>query len=412
MKLIPNFGRESPVSNSLKLFINSARLVVDTSVALYCALRPNHHHSPSPKKKLLILKVGAIGDVVILSGILPYIRSLHPEEEWEITLLAAGGSQHLANFLQQDVLGPELVFDSFIPINERKFSFNLWYRSQMQIEISKVKYDLVICPTFPRMKDESQILFMAEAKHKIGFGLDNNFLNVKRNNDRLNTHLFEALPGWLKETDRNAHFVKMLGWPKDIDGVPRWQLPTEVVAKAESLIRELDITTPIAAICPGAAYDFRVWPAAKMAVVVDYLWEQHGITSLICGSPAEQVISASIQSQVKSATPICLCGKTNLIDLGGLIAISRLAITMDSGPAHLAVAVNTPLICIIGGGHYKRFFPYGEPEKYRAVTEELECFYCDWNCKFDRPICVENIPIENVLREVDALINSTSSVSP
>jgi ADP-heptose:LPS heptosyltransferase len=78
---------------------------------------------------------------------------------------------------------------------------------------------------------------------------------------------------------------------------------------------------------------------------------------------------------------------------------------MDSSPAHLAVAVNTPTVCVIGGGHYKRFFPYGDPKLFRAATEELDCFYCDWKCKFGTPFCVQDIPVSTAIREIDELMN-------
>ena len=83
---------------------------------------------------------------------------------------------------------------------------------------------------------------------------------------------------------------------------------------------------------------------------------------------------------------------------------AKVCITMDSGPAHIAIAVNAPLICIIGGGHYKRFSPYGDPSRFRAATEELDCFYCNWNCKYGTPFCVKDISIETVIKEIDSLL--------
>jgi 3-deoxy-D-manno-octulosonic-acid transferase len=126
MNSIPNFSRESSGFNFLKLSINFARLIVDTGIVLFRSLIPINDHGLNSKKKLLIIKAGAIGDMVILSGILPSIRKVYSENEWEITLLAASGVQQLANSLKKDILGEKLAFDSFIPINERKFSFDLW----------------------------------------------------------------------------------------------------------------------------------------------------------------------------------------------------------------------------------------------------------------------------------------------
>ncbi len=396
----------------LRLGSNIARLAIDTIANFVISIRSNDTQTIS-KKKLLIVKTGAIGDFVIFSGILSYIRELYSKDEWEVTLLSANASQLLANFLKEDTLGVDRAFDIFMPIDAKRFSWNLAYRYKMQIDIAASKYDTVISPTFPRRRDESQILFISKSEKKIGFGLDDNSLDldIHRNNNQPNTELFEGLPGWLRETDRNAQFVKMLGVEGKIDAVPRWKIPADAKNKARHMLEDLRVKTQIAMICPGAASDYRIWPPVKMAAVIDRLWEQYGILSVIGGSPAEKAISEEIQSHLKSTTAICLCGKTNLVELSAMISISRLCISMDSGPAHIAVAVNAPLVCIVGGGHYKRFFPYGEPELFRPATEELDCFYCNWVCKFDRPICVENISVETVMREIDLLINSIAKLS-
>jgi hypothetical protein len=126
MNLILNFGQEPSGFNFLKLSINFARLIVDTGVVLFRSLIPINDHGLNSKKKLLTIKAEATGDMVILSGILLSIRKLYSENEWEITLLADSGMQQLANSLRKDILGKKLIFDSFIPINERKFSFDLW----------------------------------------------------------------------------------------------------------------------------------------------------------------------------------------------------------------------------------------------------------------------------------------------
>jgi hypothetical protein len=39
------------------------------------------------------------------------------------------------------------------------------------------------------------------------------------------------------------------------------------------------------------------------------------------------------------------------------------------------------------------------------ATEELDCFYCDWMCKFNKPICVDDITVKTVTKEIDELMN-------
>jgi ADP-heptose:LPS heptosyltransferase len=335
IKLILNPLRNS---YSLRLFANISRLIVDKIAEFFIALGSSAVRKTNKKKSLLVLKTGAIGDFIIFSGILDYIRNLYPEDEWDITLAAAPGSKLLANFLKKDVLGSDRLFDFFIPIDEQNFSWNLFYRYKTQLALASNQYDLVISPIFPRYRDESQILFISKSEQKIGFGLDNNSLDleIERNNHKSNTKLLESLPGWVTETDLNAHAIKMLGYEGKIDAIPRWKIPEDAKNTARQTLNDLGIISHMAIICPGAGSEHRVWPAAKMANVIDHLWDRYGIVSIVCGSPAEQSISAEIRSHIKATNAVCLCGKTNLVELAAIISISRLCVSMDSGPAHLA----------------------------------------------------------------------------
>jgi ADP-heptose:LPS heptosyltransferase len=402
---------KNPIYSNLQLLKSGLAWLARKSIDLLVIKTPNKPiFELSQKKKLLIVRTDAIGDFVIFTGILPYFRELYPSQEWEITLLASKECKTIADFVQSDIISPESVFDKFIPIDRFAFGRNLIYRFQFQKKLlQNLYYDVIIYPVYSRTRDGNQLINIINSPEKISIDGDcsNSYLSVKqRNNQTIYTKIIKLKEGWLSEVERNVNFIKELGIKKSIDGIPQWKIPSELVETSINLVKSKAIEGDFVVVCPGAFSSYRVWSPEKVATVIDYLWCEYKLPTLICGSPKDKIISLEIQKSLKSAKVICLCGETNLIQLSAIMSYAKLCITMDSGPAHIAVAVNAPLICIIGGGHYKRFFPYGDPNRFRAATEELDCFYCNWECKFNTPLCVRDISIETVIKEIDSLIKT------
>jgi len=399
--------QKNPEAKKLQSLKTEIGWTVRKSIDLLVKVTPPHLlPRVSQKKQLLIVRIDAIGDFVIFTGILPYFRELYPAPEWEITLLGGQDTEIFAEFVTSDVISFEPVFDSFIPIDRFAFLRNLIYRFKFQKKMQKLFYDTIIYPVYSRSRDGDQLVNIINAKEKIA--IDGDCRNIpsqlKKVNNKIYTKLIPSEEAWISEIERNVSFIKKLGIQNPIDGVPRWKIPADLVATSKKFLAEKKIQGDFSVVCPGASKTFRIWPPHKVAEVIDYLWVEYKLPTLICGSPEDKLISLKIQKFLKSAQIVCVCGETNLIELSALMSFAKMCITMDSGSAHIAVAVNAHLICIIGGGHYKRFFPYGNPNRFRAVTEELDCFYCNWNCKFEQPICVRDISVATAIKEIDNLM--------
>ena len=73
----------------------------------------------------------------------------------------------------------------------------------------------------------------------------------------------------------------------------------------------------------------------------------------------------------------------NIMELTGLILKASYVVANDTGPAHLSIALGTPTVVILGGGHFGSFFPYPEnliPNHVRFVYENMPCYHCFWRC--------------------------------
>ena len=116
---------------------------------------------------------------------------------------------------------------------------------------------------------------------------------------------------------------------------------------------------------------------------------------------AGETIPAALQTVLPRETTRDLVGKTTLETLAEEIEEADLFLGVDTGPAHLALALEKPAVVVLGGGDYGRFFPYG---KARVVTQRMDCFQCHWECKYERALCLHDIPPTAVVREVQEVL--------
>ena len=104
-----------------------------------------------------------------------------------------------------------------------------------------------------------------------------------------------------------------------------------------------------------------------------------------------------------SAHLINLVGKTDLLILAAVYEKSLMYVGNDSGLVHIAMAVGIPTVCIIGGGHLGRFYPYGDEKMHIPVYYKMPCFGCNWKCIYPEIRCINNINVDNVIKNIDRI---------
>jgi len=112
-------------------------------------------------------------------------------------------------------------------------------------------------------------------------------------------------------------------------------------------------------ISPCSSMSYRNWNVAGYAAVADYAAEKHNMQVIISGGPAaiEQQYGDEI-TQLCQHKPLNLVGKTNLKQLLALLDRATVVVAPDSGPAHMATAVNTPVIGLYATTNPDRARPY------------------------------------------------------
>jgi lipopolysaccharide heptosyltransferase III len=137
-------------------------------------------------------------------------------------------------------------------------------------------------------------------------------------------------------------------------GLPRGPIPrAQVFAQPDAMARvagklaEKGIAAgaPYAVLQPGARLPEMRWPVAKFAEIARWLREKHGIASVVNLGARDQEIAAEVRSEMANAA-VVLDAQLDIRELIALVAASRICLGNDSGPAHLAAALQRPSVVI------------------------------------------------------------------
>ncbi len=349
-------------------------------------------------KGVLVVRLDAIGDFIVWLDAARGIRQYYNDKG--VTLICSDSVAGLA-----EATG---IFEAVIPVNQRRFSNSLSYRYKKLGYLRTLKPDVFINSMYSRqyhLHTIDVITRFVQANKKIGFEAEFKDCWQTRLSSRWYTRLIPAEEGRKMELIRNAEFVRGLGASDFKAGIPhldRQLLPAKMVNESYYIL------------FPGAGLSYRCWPTENFAKVADFIYDQTGITGLICGGPGEVQLAEKVihASHAKLENWI---GKTNITGLMALIADAELLVTNETSAVHIAAATKTESVCILGGGDFERFTPY-EVEKEvdgplpRCVYYKMPCFYCNWNCIYDvapsEPMpCISKISVASVLDEVKKVVD-------
>jgi ADP-heptose:LPS heptosyltransferase len=191
---------------------------------------------------------------------------------------------------------------------------------------------------------------------------------------------------------------------------PSLVVPPADAATTAELLQErcgIEPASPYVVVCPGTSSATKEYPTAHLATALIEGLAGCAMPVLIAGSAADD----------RTTKPLfaALAGKLQTRDVAqffslpqhvALIAGARMVVTMDSCHVHIAGAFGVPCVCILGGGQYGEFGPWGESARFRWVSHPMDCYGCDWRCIHARPLCVQEIPPAQVAAAIRGCLQS------
>jgi heptosyltransferase I len=188
---------------------------------------------------------------------------------------------------------------------------------------------------------------------------------------------------------------------------PRWDLP--IVDKAHNWVgARVPGEEPVLLISPCSSHEMRNWRSEHYAEVADYAIHELGMQVVLSGGPSEreQRVASEIEAAMQGAC-INLVGKDTLEQSKAMLKRADLVISPDSGPAHIASALGTPVIGLYAATWSKRSGPYNSlylcVDRFReAARRYRKCEPEDlrWGTRIEEPGVMDLIQPADVIRQM------------
>lgn len=339
------------------------------------------------KKRLLIIKTDAIGDYILFRNFLEVVRQSDEFAGYRITLLGNQSWEQLAvaydgAFVDDFIfIAPEHLYQ--LPLKTLQLGWRLF----------KTNYRVVLHPSYTRLLITDGLAGLVSAKKVTGFVGDNEGI----------------MPRYKTKTDR--FYTELLLLPEDAGfEFYRSKFFFESVLKRKLSIKSPSIATGDVAkkgivIFVGAGVSKRAWGKEKFLQLIRLIVNHDSTKEIyLAGGNEELPTSEYLMNNLPDQTISNLIGKTSLPQLVQLISGAALVIGNETSAIHIAAATQTKSICILGGGHFNRFAPYPAdmPNSPLCLYEKMECYNCNWLCRFEtlatEPYpCVSSVSLESVL---------------
>lgn len=156
---------------------------------------------------------------------------------------------------------------------------------------------------------------------------------------------------------------------------------------------------PYVAVHPGASVPARCWDAGRAAALVELLAGE-GRRVVVTGGPGEQTLTAL----VAGTSGIDLGGKVDFAGLAGVLDGASAVVSGNTGPAHLAAAVGTPVVSIFAPVvPATRWRPWGVPSVLLG-DQEIACAGCRARtCPLEHQDCIASVTPEVVAEAIGTL---------
>jgi lipopolysaccharide heptosyltransferase I len=186
-----------------------------------------------------------------------------------------------------------------------------------------------------------------------------------------------------------------------------FRLPVDPASNEEmkKFIADADVGNKFVLLNPGASWPSKRWENDRFAEVSSYVWSAYGLTSVVTWAGQEELAMAtSIKSAAKQA--VVLAPNTNLRQLAALCSQALFFVGCDTGPMHLAAAVNTPCLGLYGPTRPGDSGAYGESHvhlqaRYQAGTSRQR--------RTARNDAMREISVSDVCQGVDRLLAQIQS---
>lgn len=334
------------------------------------------------KTNLLIIKFGAIGDLILS---VPAIRALREK---------FGGNCRISFVVGREgkpILDKCPYVDEIIVYDHKKIGWRGFLKLAKYLR--KKCFDMVIDLQNNRKSHLLSFLTLSAKR----YGYDNKKWGFLLN--------FRASMPAIKipPVEHQFRILKMLGIELMNPKLELW-VSEDDRARINDFLNSYFVIRPkyLAAINLGASrrWNSKQWPKEHIIKLINEL-AARGIVSLLIGQEYQRGLENAVYSKCAGVKPVPACGKTSLAELFALISRCDVLISPDSAPLHIAAALNIPFVALFGPTDCLRHMP--PAERFVLLKKDIKCSPCyKPDCRRNK--CMSGITVDEVFSAVEGLL--------
>lgn len=319
--------------------------------------------------RILVVKISSLGDIIHTFPAVSLLAECRPG--WAIDWLCGDAFTVLPR------LHPAI--SDVIPFARRKLGSLRGFPGAIRDltgHLRRHRYDLVV--DFQGLLRSAACAKLARGGAIVGFARPREHLASLAYRHRIATPVSAV-----HAVDRNLFLAAAaVGYEGPL--APRWELIDDpaAAATAAALLATSHVppNAPCLAVFPGTRWPTKQWPPEFFATVIGAVAAAApDFRFLILGTPAEAAAGARLAATVADGRVANLAGRTDLSTMVAVIHRCRAMLCNDTGPMHLAVALQVPTFALFGPTDPARTGPYGPGNcVFQAETDCNPCFrrYC------------------------------------
>lgn len=308
-------------------------------------------------QRFLIIQTAFLGDVILMTPVISELNRIYPDSKIDV-VVRKGNESLLA---QNSKINKVFIWDK----KSKKYS-SLYSTIK---NIRQYKYDEVI--TLQRYTNAGLMTYFTKAKNKVGF--DRNSLSWI-----YHIKVPHSLLEGSHEVERNLRTISHHGAEKRIR--PELFPSVEDYQKVKPYQQERYFCA-----APASVWETKKLPIKKWVELIQQLISMGNVYLL--GGPEDKILCDEIIAQTSSLKVQNLCGKLSLLQSAALMKEATMNFVNDSGPLHIASAMNAPTRAFFCSTIPKfGFGPLADDSKVIEVKEKLECRPCTYHGRKKCPL--------------------------
>ena len=327
------------------------------------------------QKKILIFKLGSLGDVILISASLRAIRQCFPDSK--ITVLT--------DPVAKPILDPCPYLDEIITVSKQERRTSSRRLSQF---LKTRRFDISI--DFQNSRWTHRMSYVSGIPHRYGFSRRWGWLFL---NHRAKSKALPPVP-------HQFEILKCLNIHPETDRLEFWLSDKDRQAASDFLDPLCSSSNPLwMGIHIGASWETKRWRTHHIARFCDLIQKKYGYQVILTGTEKDKIFERQILSLTQHPV-ISIVGKTSLGQLAAVIEKCQLFVSSDSAPLHIAAALNVPTVALFGPTDSKRHSP--PHHRLRIVQKKVTCGPC-YRATCSHVSCMVKIEPFHVIENIEQL---------